>query len=800
MRFVDVILPFPLEDTYTYCLPAGKEVQVGGRVLVQFGSKRVYAAIVCALHDVPPRADLAYKDVLDVLDNAPVVLPEQLRLWQWMAKYYCTPLGEVLKLAMPPGFRLESKTILRMNDDVPEAEYSPVETTILSYFADGKEHELSSLQKDLDVRGVFASVRRLVEREVLQVSEAVKATYRPLTASYVRLLSTLPQKLSPKQRSLVQYFADNGHNELPKEKIKQELGLSDAVIATAAKNGIVEIVKKEKSRLSEQMFSELRSFMLSPAQQVALNDIKSQMLTQNTVLLHGITSSGKTEIYIRLIQEVLTNGGQTLFLVPEIALTTQLTARLRDVFGNDLGVYHSALSDGERVEVWKKMLGDNPYKILLGTRSSVFLPFRRLALTVIDEEHDTSYKQQDMAPRYHARTVAVMLGVLTGAKTLLGTATPSVESENNARNGKFGKVKLEERYGNAVLPEIILADVKQYKHRKQMKSQLFTPVLVEKMQQALERQEQVILFQNHRGYASVLECADCGYVPRCSCCDVTLTSHQHSHVLVCHYCGRTYPMPKVCPQCGKTHFEEKGFGTERVEEEVFAQFPQARVARLDLDTTRKKHSFEKILSDFSEGKVDVLVGTQMVCKGLDFGNVSVVGVLSADSLLNFPDFRAHEQAFQMLTQVSGRAGRRERRGTVVIQTMQASHPLLAQVKNADYETMYQNQMLERKAFCYPPFCRLMSLSLRHKDKSVLSRASAVLRGLLLKSFPVSCVLGPETPPISRVSLMYVERLLLKLEMNRPNEKMKDAVREAVDELRKRREFQQVSVSFDVDPM
>jgi len=802
LLYVDVILPFPLENLYTYILPENLSAKIGVRVLVPFGARRVYAGIVAEVRNDAPNADFSYKEVIDVLDAEPILLPNQLKLWQWIAKYYCCSLGDVFKMAMPSEFRLESETVLKRTEDcsLDSVKLSSNEQKIMDVFADGKVHELSSLQKELGVKNAFVSVRKLIDKNILSLHEEVVETYRPLQETYVSFLSIPQKKLTEKQQKIVHFFQENQITELPKAKLKNELDISDAVISTAVKNGIVELVKKEKSRIAEKKFESQREFTLSDAQQTAFDEIEKQFLEKNIVLLHGVTSSGKTEIYIRLIQNLISQGKQVLYLVPEIALTTQLTSRLQEVFGNDLGIYHSGFSNNQRVEIWKRMLGDNPNKIMLGTRSAIFLPFKNIALTVIDEEQETSYKQQEMLPRYHARTVAVMLGKINGSKILLGTATPSVESEYNVKTGKYGKVLLNERYGNVSLPEIIVADVKELRRKKQMKSPIFSPILIEKMQEALNKKEQIILFQNHRGYASVVECADCGYVPHCRVCDVSLTSHQYSKVLVCHYCGRNYTLPKVCPKCGKSNFTDKGFGTERVEEEVQNLFPSARVARLDFDTTRKKHSYEEIISSFENGETDILVGTQMVSKGLDFDNVSVVGVINADSMLNLPDFRANEQAFQMLMQVSGRAGRRNCKGTVVVQTSQAEHPIIKQVLTADFSQMLNSQLLERYNFHYPPYFRLVSLSLRHRDKDVLHRASLSLYDLLRKSFAPEFILGPEIPPVSRVKLMYTERFLIKMDIRQKSEDMKTKIKFAIEQMLSQKEYQYVQTLYDVDPM
>jgi primosomal protein N' (replication factor Y) len=667
-KYVDVIVPLPLAAQFTYALPEEmvEGVGLGCRVVVPFGKKKTYVAIVTRVHTTAPEG-YETKEVEAVMDANPILLPQQLAFWQWIADYYLCTLGDVYKAAMP----------------------GPL--------------------KDADKKPGTRRRRRRAE-EAAQTEAC-----HPLNAT----------------------------------------------------------------------------------QQKAYDAIRSTFQQKEVCLLHGVTSSGKTEIYIHLITEALKAGRQVLYLLPEIALTTQITARLKRVFGERIGIYHSKFTDAQRVEVWQKQLSEQPFDVILGVRSSVFLPFQRLGLVIIDEEHENSYKQQDPAPRYHARSAAIMLAAHFGAKVLLGTATPSVESYYNARTGKYGLVELKERYQDIKLPEIEVVDVQELKHRKLM-TDPFSPRLIQEMHDALERHEQVILFQNRRGFAPMIECNTCGWVPRCNSCDVSLTYHKGLHQLTCHYCGHTYSVPRICPACNGQELENRGFGTERIEDDVKALFPEARVARMDLDTTRSRTSYERIISDFQQGDTDILIGTQMVSKGLDFERVSVVGILNADTLLNYPDFRSYERAFQLMAQVAGRAGRKHKQGLVILQTRSPQLPVVQQVVTNDYEQLFQDQIAERQLFRYPPFFRLIYVYLKHRREEVLDQAADLMAAQLRQGLG-DRVLGPDKPPVARVSTLYIKKMVVKVELQASMAKVRDYLVAVQQALVQDERFRSLTVYYDVDP-
>ncbi len=690
----------------------------------------MYAAVVVALSDEAPAGNFEVKQVLELMDTYPVVTPLQLRLWQWLADYYLCTMGDVLKAAMPGGMKLESESVVVFNADYDsEQQLSANEEVLLSALEQKSEQKVSELQKLLTTN-VLPIVKRLLDKGIVVMKEEVKRTYRAKTISCVRLTEEYfseekleqaikEMKQARKQQEMLDaYFLLSRTDVALKLRNRQmlleversallEKGGNPALLRALKERGILETYDKAITRLAtDALPQELVLHPLSPAQQQALDEINRGFQSHNVALLQGVTGSGKTEVYIHLMRETLKRGGQVLYLLPEIVLTAQLVERLRRVFGARLGVYHSKYPDAERVEVWQKQLSDTPYDIIVGVRSSVFLPFNNLQLVIVDEEHETSFKQQDPAPRYHGRSVALVLAQMAGAKTLLGSATPSIESYYQAQTGKYAMVRLTERYSQVQLPEIVVADVKELRRKKEMKG-FFSPQLLQAMHDALQRREQIILFQNRRGYAPHVECHTCGWTPRCEHCDVSLTYHKGSNHLTCHYCGAVYPMPQRCPNCEGTELYNMGYGTERIQDEIQERFPQARVARMDLDTTRSRQAYEQIIADFQRGQTDILVGTQMVTKGLDFERVSVVGILSADSMLNIPDFRSYERAFQMMVQVAGRAGRRQSRGLVVLQTRDAAHEVIAQVRANDYEAMYRGQIEERRLFNYPPVSRVI---------------------------------------------------------------------------------------------
>ena len=747
--FADIILPLPLDGVFTYSVPQSLEGQVirGVRVLVPLGRNKTYVGIISEVHDKKPEG-YQTKDILQVLDSCPILLDAQLHLWQWIADYYMAPIGEVFKAAFPAGLKAEDG-------------YRPRTETYI---------ELS--QK-----------------------------FRNEAAIHVAL--NMLQRASKQLTAFIDYLALSGwdKNE-PQEITRDELlnqGHSLPTLAALVKRGLLQTYEREVGRLNlggEPCFEKIKP--LSQVQQDAFNKIQFSFLKKNVTLLHGVTSSGKTEIYIHLIRQALEQKKQVLYLLPEIALTVQMMERLQRVFGNRLGIYHSKYSDAERVEIWQKQLSTHPYDVILGARSAVFLPFQDLGLVIVDEEHETSYKQQDPMPRYHARSAAIMLAQMFGAKTLLGTATPSLETYHNAKTGKFGIVELFQRYQGIELPEIQIVDIKDLQHRKMMNGP-FSPILLSKVREALERGEQVILFQNRRGYAPVVECKQCGWVPHCQHCDVSLTFHRHLNQLSCHYCGYTYQVPTECPNCGCIHLQTRGYGTEKIEAEVHDIFPEARIARMDLDTTRSRQAYERIIGDFSSGRTNLLIGTQMISKGLDFDKVSVVGILNADSMLNYPDFRAYEHAFMMMSQVGGRAGRRGKRGLVILQTKSPDLPLIQQVVHNDYAAFYRLLIAERQQFKYPPFYRLIYVFLKHRDDRTVETASIEMVSRLRQWFGARA-LGQDKPSVSKVKSLSIRKLVLKFEPGINMSEVRKYLALAQQQMLQDKRYSSLQIYFDVDPL
>ncbi|MCM1108952.1 MAG: primosomal protein N' [Clostridium sp.] len=824
-KYVDVIVPLPLQGVFTYRLPSvfADRVDEGSRVIVPFGSKKFYTALVLELHEREPLGYEA-KEVVDVLDVHPVLLPGQLRFWRWLSDYYMCTLGEIYKAALPSGMKLESETIVLVDEDyVEETGLSARECRVLDVMCRKSALSITQIEKECGLRNILPVVRSLMDKGAVKVKEELKRSYRPKTRILLVLsadyfdearLNTLLTELrkAPKQADLLLKYLDLSKApaaltlgnpallaDVGRAELLEESRVSAAVLSALIKRGVLEQVTREVGRIGGGLPLDVVPLNpLSGRQQCALDEITESFRSKDVCLLHGVTSSGKTEVYIHLIHRMLEQKRQVLYLLPEIVLTTQLTDRLKRVFGDRLGIYHSKYPDAERVEIWRKQLSDTPYDIIVGVRSSVFLPFRNLGLVIVDEEHEASYKQQEPAPRYHARNAAIVLAALQKAKTLLGTATPSLESYHNASMGKYGLVTLGERFGQVQLPEIEVVDIKELHRKRRMKGP-FSPVLLGAMQQALSAGEQVILFQNRRGFAPMLECHTCGWVPKCQNCDVSLTYHKGLNQLTCHYCGYTYTVPVCCPACESTELNKRGFGTEKIEDDISLLFPEARVARMDLDTTRTRTAYERIIADFQAGRTDILIGTQMVTKGLDFGRVSVVGILNADTLLNYPDFRSYERAFQMMTQVAGRAGRRNRRGRVILQTKSPDVPLIGQVVTADYDGMYRIQMEERVLFHYPPFCRLICLYLKHRDEHVLD-SLAVEAASRLRQLFAHRVLGPDAPPVARVQTFHIRKILLKIECEASVSKVREALGGVVTALMTDGRYRSAQIYFDVDPM
>lgn len=756
MKYVDVILPLPLDGTFTYSVPDGMEGKVvpGVRLLVPLGKSKKYIAMATRLHNDKPA--FSCKPVEAVLDNTPSLLPQQMRLWQWIGYYYMAPLGDVYNAAMPGGLKSTEKFKPKMELYV----------------------ELASTYRSEQALHVALN---LVQRALKQAKTLT--TFLSLS-HWDSLDGDTPRE---------------GIKKVTKEELMNESHCTAAVVKALIDRGILFTYELEIGRLNTNGESHLDLIKpLSLAQQDAYNGILMQMMKKDVVLLHGVTSSGKTEIYIHLIRKAIEEHKQVLYLLPEIALTVQIMERLHRVFGDRLGIYHSKYSDAERVEIWQKQLSDHPYDVILGARSAVFLPFKNLGLVIIDEEHETSFKQQDPAPRYHARSAAIVLAKMYGAKTLLGTATPSMESYYNAQQGKYGLVELKTRYKGVQLPEIQVVDVKDLRRRKMM-SGPFSPQLLAAVREALKNGQQAILFQNRRGFAPMVECKVCGWVPKCKNCDVSLTLHKSINLLTCHYCGYTYPVPTECPNCGSTEIMGRGFGTEKIEDQIAEIFPEAKIARMDLDTTRTRNAYERLIADFSEGRTNLLIGTQMVSKGLDFDKVSVVGILNADSMLNYPDFRAYEHAFMMMAQVSGRAGRKGKRGLVILQTKNPTLSVIGQVVNNDYEGLYQGILEERRTFHYPPFFHLINVYVKHKYDKVCEQASHEL-SKTLRSWFGGRVLGPDKPAVARVKTMNIRKIVIKLENGIDQQKVREYLKFAQQQMGKDPRYGALQIYYDVDPL
>ena len=769
MTYANIILPLPLDGYFTYCVPddLASRVQNGMRVTVPFGKSKTYVGVVAEYPvDVPTSAEevarqgkkkIEYKNIADVLDDSPILLPQQLRLWKWIADYYMSPIGDVYKAALPSGlkaedgFRPRTELFIRLAD-----KYRDEQTLTL----------------------LISSMKRAAKQlDVLM--------------TYLRLTGV---------DNIEHLLPETELREVTREELMNESHASIAVIRSLQEKMILVTYEKEVGRLNHNIAPHPEKIKpLNEAQTEAYNHILVQMMGHPVTLLHGVTSSGKTEIYIHLIQKAINEHKQVLYLLPEIALTVQITERLKAVFGNRLGIYHSKYSDAERVEIWKKQLSSNPYDVILGARSAVFLPFHRLGLVIIDEEHEQSFKQQDPAPRYHARSAAIVLAQMyAGAKTLLGTATPSMESYYNAKQGKYGLVELSRRYKDIQLPSIEVVDMKDL-YRRKMVSGPFSPRLLSAVRGALERGEQAILFQNRRGFAPMIECRQCGWVPKCPNCDISLTYHKSMNYLSCHYCGYTMKIPEVCPCCESKDIRGRGYGTEKIEDEIRSIFPEARIARMDLDTTHTRNAYERLINDFSTGKNNLLIGTQMVTKGLDFGKVSVVGILNADSMLNYPDFRAYEQAFMMMSQVSGRAGRKGKRGEVILQTKTPDLPIIQYVVHNDYPTFFKELLDERCEFHYPPFYHLVYVYLKHRDENIVNTAGVEL-GSRLRDIFGARVLGPDKPAVARVKTLSIRKIVLKLENGIDYPRVRQYLRGALDAMMKDKRYGALQVYYDVDPL
>lgn len=730
------------------------QVRMGVRVLVPLGRSKTYTAMAVRLHSEKPEFET--RPIIQVIDAEPVLIEQQLRLWQWISTYYMSPIGDVFKAALPAGLKAEEN-------------YRPKTVRCVTLPA--------NLRSEQSLHMALTILKRALKQH------QTFSTYLQLSHWSEIDGETPPAHIA----------------EIACDELQNAANASDAVLRQLIQRNFLELYHREVGRLNTSgEYHPERIQPLSPAQKAAEDSIQKQFNEKNVVLLHGVTSSGKTEIYIHLIKKAIDEGKQVLYLLPEIALTVQMTRRLQNVFGSRLGIYHSKYSDAERVEIWKKQLSSEPYDVILGARSAVFLPFTRLGFVIVDEEHETSFKQQDPAPRYHARSTAIMLArMYEGAKVLLGTATPSMESYHNACTGKYGYVQLTTRYKDVAMPEIRVVDTKDLYHRKMMRG-AFSPDLLEAMRTALRNKKQVLLFQNRRGFAPMVECKVCGWVPKCKNCDVSLTYHRSMNLLTCHYCGYTYPVPKQCPNCESTELLGRGYGTEKIEDRVRELFPEARIARMDLDTTRSAGAYGRIIDDFSCGRTDILIGTQMITKGLDFSGVTVVGILNADTMLNYPDFRAYEQAFQMLSQVSGRAGRRDERGLVILQTKSADLPVIQQVVAGDFQTFARDLLEERSMFRYPPFYHLVYVYLRHRNEQLVDSAAIEMASRLRQAF-ADRVLGPDKPAVARVKTESIRKIVIKLEQGINLPLARQCMAEARTQLLQDKRYAAMTVFFDVDP-
>jgi primosomal protein N' (replication factor Y) (superfamily II helicase) len=810
--FARIILPLSLPKLYTYRVPQELEssVAVGKRVAVQFGARKVYAGIVHSIHHQPP-LDYQAKYILDVLDELPLISPQLLKFWEWMASYYMCTMGDVMSAALPISFRLESTTNIQLNSetDITLLELSDKEYLIVEALTVQAELNMEELSDIVQQKNIFPLLKSLYLKEAILLSEELKEIYKPKTTTCIRLtpfyeqeenLSVLFDQLAKQTKqtdallAYLQLKRDDLHIE--KANLIRKSGASESSLKTLVKNGVFDEYKIQVDRLQSELIVP-ETFTLNEPQTNALTEIHQHFETKDTVLIHGVTSSGKTHVYVKLIEEVIAQGKQVLFLLPEIALTSQIVSRVQKYFGNKAASFHSKYSQNERVELWNK-IQSGELQVIIGARSAVFLPFENLGLIIVDEEHESSYKQHEPAPRYNARDASMVLANIWACKTVLGSATPSFESYHNAKTERYGLVKMSQRFGDVEMPTLLTADIAEETRTKTMKGH-FTSVLFSEITKALANHEQVILFQNRRGYAPILECQQCHWIPKCVNCDINLTYHKYMDSLKCHYCGYTQKVPKSCHACGSHLLDLKGLGTEKVEDELNIFFPNARVERLDLEATKSKHGHEQIIRSFENFEADILVGTQMISKGLDFEKVSVVGIINADQLLFFPDFRAHERAYQMLTQVSGRAGRKHKQGKVIIQTGVPNHHVIQEVIQQRYEFLFVNETEERKSFQYPPFYRLIKIVVKHKDYTLAHETAQHLRDLLYKRLGEH-IIGPESPFVSRIRNQYIKEMLIKVDRNATYlGDLKKFIREQITQTHLEAAFKRVVIYVDVDP-
>lgn len=819
--FADVILPVPIHRSFTYRIPfeLNNNVHVGCRVIVPFGKSKMQTAVVLRIHeDIPLTYQSKYIEA--VLDSAPIVTDQQIKFWQWISRYYMSPIGDVMNAALPSHLKLASETKFEIHPEYNElyVNLNERETEIVDYLEHKEVCDLKELSDLVGLKTIQPVIKKLIEHRVLISREEIRRRYKPKTVLCYELeqtfqveqnLNMLIEELELKKRNEKQiegvmaflHHKDENKAFLPIQKsYLLNKGISNSTLNTLSKKGVLKVERYQVDRINNEEKNNESFKSLSASQENALKELNESMKTNDVTLLHGVTGSGKTEIYVQIIQDYLDQGHQVLFLLPEIALTTQLIQRLSVYFGEKIGVYHSKFNQNERVEIWNKVLADDPkeFRIILGARSSVFLPFQSLGLIIVDEEHEGSFKQYDPSPRYNARDASIVLGQMHQAKVILGTATPALETYYNAKQGKFGLVELKERYQGLKLPEVLFADVKRERRLKNMNSH-FSNFLLETMDEVLKKKEQVILFQNRRGYTPLWSCEICNWTPKCNNCDVSLTYHKHANHLKCHYCGFTTNPVGSCPSCGSNRLNMIGFGTEKIEDELSLIFPDKVIKRLDLDTTRAKNAYEEILNDFDNGLIDILIGTQMVTKGLDFDNVYLVGILDADMLLNRPDFRAYERSYQLMSQVSGRAGRLQKQGKVIIQTGDPDHWVLELISGHNYNGFYDNEIIERKNFNYPPFYKLISLTVKHKNINLVELASKELAQKLRGTFKER-VIGPEFPLIQKIKNQYLKEIKLKIERTASEKKVKEKLHEIIDKFYQRADFKTIRIVIDVDPL
>ena len=820
-QYAEVILPLPLNATFTYRIPEDmvQRIKVGQRVIVQFGSKKFYTGIIESISPIAPEG-YEVKDIVSILDDFSITKHPQLKLWHWISEYYLCSIGDVYKAAVPAGLKVESETFIELDKDFEEDEenrLSEREVIICQLLEHEGKLSTSDIEKKTGFKNSLNIINHLISIGAVIVSEKLIERYRSKKETYIKLTAEPGDseglhkafdavKGAKKQETLLlaliemSGFTRKGAEtlEVSRAQLLERTGVTTAIISALAKKGIIEVYKKEINRFQFSGVVTYKLPTLSEAQENALNSITDSFSEHAITLLHGVTSSGKTEIYIHLLSRILQQSKQALFLVPEIALTTQLTHRLQKVFGERVLIYHSRFSDNERVDIWKKLLTEDEPCVVIGARSSLFLPFSNLGIVIVDEEHESSYKQYDPAPRYNARDVAIVLASMHGAKTLLGSATPSIETYYKAKTGKFGFVELLTRYENVTLPQIETVDM-TIARKRYLTNGSFAKPTIDAANEALNNKNQIIVFHNRRGFAPMARCKQCAWTPKCEHCDVSLTYHRLQNQLICHYCGASYPLPTICPACKEPAVEILGYGTERIEEEVANLFPEHKILRMDLDTTRNKDNYENIIEDFSNHKANILVGTQMVTKGLDFGGVSLVTVLNADRLINFPDFRSAERAYNMLEQVSGRAGRRNTQGKVIVQTSNPSHPIIDFLKNHDYTGFFNHEIEERKEFNYPPFTRVIYIYLKHRDNNTLSEIATIYASHLRQLFG-NRVFGPEEPIISRIQSLYIRKIMLKVETNASMAKVKKILRNTYEQMHQLPRMKGMIVYYDVDPM